>query len=408
MDNNLRGMQIGKKRTRDEENTIMEEKEELDILIFIINFITMIVGASYHHNYRLRDISWDKSEHTHRRSIWMQTLESETTSIELLRVNPATFKKLCGILQSEGGLVASRNITIKEIVALFLHILGHGIKYSWVKACYARSGETISRQFHVVLKAVMKRGKYYIREANSNENYQDNGKWKFFEGVLGALDGTHIQMTVPFEDRARYRNRKGDLSTNVLGVCDPKMKFTYVLPGWEGSATDPRILGEALHRRNRLKIPSNKYYLVDGAYTNGPGFLAPYRGTRYHLNLWRGNRPTNYKELFNLRHSSARNTIERAFGLLKKRWAILRAPSFFDKQTQVRIINACFILHNFIREEMTEDDLLKQVDEELANSLDIENEIRDEENIRAIRLTHEWTTFRDNLAMQMFNEYQAR
>ena len=53
---------------------------------------------------------------------------------------------------------------------------------------------------------------------------------------------------------------------------------------------------------------------MDSEYTNCPGFLARYKGTRYHLNLWRGNTPIDYKELFNLRHSSARNTIERAFG----------------------------------------------------------------------------------------------
>ena len=88
---------------------------------------------------------------------------------------------------------------------------------------------------------------------------------------------------------------------------------------------------------------------MDAGYTNGPGFLAPYRGTRYHLKEWVGNRrPENYKELYNLRHSRARNVIERAFGLLKKRWSILRTPSFFDIKTQVGIINACCILHNFI------------------------------------------------------------
>ena len=58
---------------------------------------------------------------------------------------------------------------------------------------------------------------------------------------------------------------------------------------------------------------------MDAGYTNGPGFLAPYQGTRYHLNEWTGNNPETYKELFNLRHSVARNVIERAFGLLKKR-----------------------------------------------------------------------------------------
>ena len=75
-----------------------------------------------------------------------------------------------------------------------------------------------------------------------------------------------------------------------------------------------------------------KYFLVDAGYTNGPGFLAPYRGTRYHLNEWIGNTPQNYKELFNLRHASARNVIERSFGVLKKRWSILITP-FFDIKT---------------------------------------------------------------------------
>lgn len=56
--------------------------------------------------------------------------------------------------------------------------------------------------------------------------------------------------------RPRYRNRKGGISTNVLGVCDPELKFVYVLPGWEGSASDSRVLRDALRRRDRLHIPN--------------------------------------------------------------------------------------------------------------------------------------------------------
>ena len=33
---------------------------------------------------------------------------------------------------------------------------------------------------------------------------------------------------------------------------------------------------------------AGKYFLVDVRYTDGQGFLAPYRGTRYHLNEWIG------------------------------------------------------------------------------------------------------------------------
>jgi len=89
-----------------------------------------------------------------------------------------------------------------------------------------------------------------------------------------------------------------------------------------------------------------KYYLVDAGYTNGPGFLAPYRSTRYHLKEWstQGNNPTTYKELFNLRHARERNVIERTFGLLKKRWAILRQPSFFDIKVQVFLMRSHVLL----------------------------------------------------------------
>ena len=65
------------------------------------------------------------------------------------------------------------------------------------------------------------------------------------------------------------------------------------------------------------------YYLVDAGYTNGQGFLAPYRGTRYHLSEWRdGSIPVTPEEQFNMKHASARNVIERCFGILKMRWAI--------------------------------------------------------------------------------------
>jgi len=70
--------------------------------------------------------------------------------------------------------------------------------------------------------------------------------------LIGALDGTHIPVIVAAEDRPRYRNRKGDISTNVLGACSADLRFIYVLPGWEGSAGDSRILRDALRRQDSL------------------------------------------------------------------------------------------------------------------------------------------------------------
>ncbi|GAV59017.1 DDE_4 domain-containing protein, partial [Cephalotus follicularis] len=110
-------------------------------------------------------------------------------------------------------------------------------------------------------------------------------------------------VNVPPNEKSRYRARKGEIETNVLAICSPEIQFIYILPGWEGSATDSRVPRIAVNRRNGLKVPH--------------GFLAPYIGQIYHLNEWRVvNQPTSPKEFFNMKHSSARNVIEIYFGLL--------------------------------------------------------------------------------------------
>ena len=92
-----------------------------------------------------------------------------------------------------------------------------------------------------------------------------------------------------------------------------------------------------------------KFYLVDAGYGAKPGFLPPFRAVRYHLNEWGNNPVQNEKELFNLRHLALRVTIEHAFGSLKRRFKILdNATLFFPFQTQVDIVLACCIIHNWV------------------------------------------------------------
>ncbi|KAG8370373.1 hypothetical protein BUALT_Bualt14G0110300 [Buddleja alternifolia] len=71
---------------------------------------------------------------------------------------------------------------------------------------------------------------------------------------LGALDGTYINVQPLLLDKPRYRNRKGEININVLGVVDRDMDFVYMLPGWERSATDERVLRDAIP--NGLKVPN--------------------------------------------------------------------------------------------------------------------------------------------------------
>ena len=69
------------------------------------------------------------------------------------------------------------------------------------------------------------------------------------------------------EDAPRYQGRKGYTTQNALAACSFDLKFTCVLPGWEGTALDSRIIKSVLTRNDNLKIPqgifnSNMYYGV--------------------------------------------------------------------------------------------------------------------------------------------------
>ncbi|KAL0311986.1 UNVERIFIED_CONTAM: hypothetical protein Sradi_5597900 [Sesamum radiatum] len=179
--------------------------------------------------------------------------------------------------------------------------------------------------------------------------------------------------------------------------------FTYVLSGWEGSAADGRVLRDAVNRPTGLKVPTGKYYLCDNGYANGEGFLTPYRGVRYHLKEWDrgGGGPQNAQELFNLRHAAARNGIERAFGLLKRRWGILRSPSYYSLDVQNLIVVACCLLHNYVRMEMPDDPFDSEVPEHQNNPYALETEF-----VSSIETSTAWTAWRDELASNMFAEYQ--
>jgi hypothetical protein len=94
-------------------------------------------------------------------------------------------------------------------------------------------------------------------------------------------------------------------------------------------------------------VCAGKYYLVDSGYPNRKGYLAPYKGQKYHISEWQ---PIGSKEVFNYAHSSLRNVIERLFGVLKMKWRVLLSLPSFSLTKQSKIIIACMTLHNFIRE----------------------------------------------------------
>ncbi|XBH75806.1 hypothetical protein VPH35_102541 [Triticum aestivum] len=335
--------------------------------------------------------------------------ESDVACIQELRMDRRTFHKLCEMVRVTGGLEGTRNTSLEEIVATFLYIISHHLKNRTIKKFFYRSGETISRNFNKCLLAVLKLHNLLLKKPEPIPEDCTDNNWKYFKNCLGALDGTHVKVTVPANLRGRYRSRLADIDTNVLGVCAPDMQFIYILPGWEGSAHDGRVLRDAISRLDGFRVPQGQYYLVDAGYTNANGFLAPYRGQRYHLGGWTAqNPPRSAEEYYNMLHARARNIIERCFGRLKGRWAILRSPSYFPIKTHCRIIMACALLHNLILQNMAEDPLAGE-DGMMQDNMEIlEGENDEPEFITHISTSNEWTNFRNTLSQGMYNSYRAR
>ena len=269
-------------------------------------------------------------------------------------------------------------------------------------------------------------------------------------------------------DVSSYRNRHGIISQNVLAACNFDLEFMYVLSGWEGSAHDSKILNDALSRRNGLKVPqgiyifiylcsyfllllvlfsflffifffvfpcffiffifpnyisnvlltnctsiiwSGKFFLVDCGFPNRRQFLAPFRGVRYHLQdfLGQGRDPETSNELFNHRHASLRNTIERIFGIFKSQFTIFKIAPPFPYDTQAELVLACAGLHNFLRKECRSDEFPEEQNNEGSSSSPIP--VNEEDNFEPVFETQEEqrehaNQWRDAIAANMWNDVE--
>ncbi|XP_071138653.1 putative nuclease HARBI1 [Mytilus edulis] len=158
-----------------------------------------------------------------------------------------------------------------------------------------------------------------------------------FPNVVGCIDWTHIGITGPSIDEPAFVNRKGFHSINVQAIYDNEGKFTNISAIWPSSAHDSHVfrtsaLGQALEGYQGI---GQGVLLGDSGYPCRQFLLTPYRQSV----AGRG------QARFSRRHCSTRSTIERTFGIWKKRFHILGSEIRMKPDKACRIIIACGILH---------------------------------------------------------------
>ncbi|XP_036334491.1 putative nuclease HARBI1 [Rhagoletis pomonella] len=172
--------------------------------------------------------------------------------------------------------------------------------------------------------------------------------YKFgIKGTIGAVDGTHIGIISPTTTDARtpvslFMNRKGFYSINVEAVWDHRLVFTVVNARYPGSCHDSGIWTTSptrMHLMRNYSTQSDSWLLGDQGYPLEPWLLTPVAESSHCREI-----------KYNKMHAKARNTIERAFGVLKSRFRCLSKHRIlnYSPERAATIIYACTILHNIL------------------------------------------------------------
>ncbi|KAF5184972.1 nuclease [Thalictrum thalictroides] len=158
---------------------------------------------------------------------------------------------LCDALRERKLLHNTRYVSVEEQVSIFHYIVGKNDSNRTVADRFQHSGETISRHFRNVLKALCKLSKELITPPDMNSTHpyirsKGNKYYPWFKNCIGALDGMHISALPTGSKQIPYRGRKTVPTQNVMCACDFDMCFTSVVAGWEGTTNDSRILNESI------------------------------------------------------------------------------------------------------------------------------------------------------------------
>ena len=88
---------------------------------------------------------------------------SERHCVSQIRMKPIAFHHLCHILTEGEHVRPTIHMFVQEQVLIFLHMIGHNVRFRVIGSQFYRSTETIHRYFKVVLRGVLKLYRALIR-----------------------------------------------------------------------------------------------------------------------------------------------------------------------------------------------------------------------------------------------------
>ncbi|XP_067623753.1 putative nuclease HARBI1 [Eurosta solidaginis] len=275
---------------------------------------------------------------------------SDKSFVKNFRLNKDAFLY---VLDSINGELKSpkRSTAVPNILKLSstLKFLGQGA-YQHLIGQDRHTGmaqQTFSRCMFEVCSAIekvlcKKHIEFPLSEAKKNEANRSFCSACGIPGVIGAVDGTHIQLVRPARDEHLYFNRKLKQSINATVICDHKMRIRAVDGRFGGASHDSHVWSlsseRACLKANFENGDRGVRILGDSGYPLEPWLLTPYRNAAENSN----------EIFFNDKFGKGRSLIERTFGVLKGRFRCLLAARelHYTPEKVVQILNVCCALHN--------------------------------------------------------------
>ena len=166
--------------------------------------------------------------------------------------------------------------------------------------------------------------------------------------TVGAIDGCHIEINDPPQNKEDYYNRKQHYSVILQAIVDCSLKFLHVSVGYPGSIHDARVLrlSGLFDLGNNQQILESPSRVING--TEVPPLIVG--DSAYPLLKWlikpyadRG-RLSPEERKFNIKLSAMRSVVERAFGMLKLHWRpVYKKVEQKTRTLKKTVIAACFL-----------------------------------------------------------------
>ncbi|XP_054167338.1 putative nuclease HARBI1 [Oppia nitens] len=239
--------------------------------------------------------------------------------VQRFRLDHSGILDICRLIDEDIRRPTKRSNAVSTLlqVCAALRFFAQGAFYRVTGDTLDISTATMSRVVHRVARALTKNVRRYVLFPDSEREIastkEDFYKLKRFPNVIGAIDGTHVEILAPPQNiEADYVNRKFRHTINVQAVANARLEFIDIVAKYPGRTHDAFIWQNSGLRRQLQQRPNIGWLLGDSGYPLEPQLMTPLSEPR-----------TPAQIRYNTAHMSTRNVVERAFGVLKMRFRCL-------------------------------------------------------------------------------------